>query len=631
MDPQARKSSIERAANEGGIRDVYADLKEYLADHRTVTDFHFGYKLLHKFQPDLRKHVFAEQVRLALLASYTTSFLTPLLETDLMLEDLDCEIYTGRYNQIHQEVVDHESALYKFRPDITILDLSIEDIFQDRIANFPILKPSERNEFKREILDTYQLLAQCFHDRMPVSGRSFLLVQNQSYPFQAYDPLAGFDDSLQAFVRDINRDLAQLCRKFPNTYLLDGAALMEQHGIRGWRDPRLYYTVHIPVAQQNWLHLSNAYVGYIKAALNLTLKCIVLDLDNTLWGGILGEEGMDNIQLGNTYPGAAFRKFQQYLLSLHANGYILAIASKNNSDDVREVLQRHRSMVLKQEHFAGIKVNWREKAENIKELSREIGISVDHMLFVDDNPVEIGKVKSALPTITCVQLDSPPLDFLPQFERLRCFGKLTLTEEDRLRGEWYFRDRQRRELKQDTISLEDFHVNLRQRLTIHANSRRHLPRIVQLTERTNQFNMATIRLTERQAEELLKRPEYLLVTAELADRFGDNGIIAYAQIKKADRIWQLENFLMSCRVLGRMAEETLLDQLIEMAKEQGAEFLEARFVMTKKNAPFADFYPRNGFAALDSVSDNGNGKRYVLNLASHNPHARMIEVVKNNE
>ncbi len=628
MDSQQKKGWIEQTATESGILAVYEELKDYLKASRTVSDFHFGYKLYRRYEADLRQQRFREQIRLALLTSYTNDFLTTLLETDLMLEDIGCEIYTGGYNQVRQDILNPESDLYRFRPDVAILAMEVEDVFRDRVAVFPSLTAAERSEFRQQVLDAYRSLIQHFHDNMPSSGRYSLLVQNQSYPFQAYRALTNADGDLTAFVRDINKSLEELCRSFPNTYILDYASLMEQHGIQDWRDPRLYYTVHIPVAQKNWLHVSNAYVGYVKAALNLTIKCIVLDLDNTLWGGVLGEEGIDGIQLGNTYPGAAFRKFQQYLLSLYESGYILSIASKNNWEDVRDVLDEHRSMVLRQKHFAGLKVNWNDKAANIRELSTEIGIATDHMLFVDDNPVEIAKVRSAIPDIKCLQLESPPLNFPSQFARLRCFGKLQVTAEDKERGEWYFRDRQRRELQRALPSLDTFYRDLDQRLMVHENARHQLQRIVQLTERTNQFNMTSIRLTERKAKELLEDSDYLLVTAELSDRFGDNGLIAYVQIRQSAQMWQLENFLMSCRVLGRTAEETLLDYVIQRARDQGIHSIEATVVKTKKNVPFADFYPRNGFQlAPNGSGEKGQDATYTLNVDSYVPRQFAIRVV----
>jgi FkbH-like protein len=250
------------------------------------------------------------------------------------------------------------------------------------------------------------------------------------------------------------------------------------------------------------------------------------------------------------------------------------------------------------------------------------------MLFIDDNPVELCKVKSALPTINCVHLETPPLNFPAKFARLRCFGKLAITAEDKQRGKMYLRDRQRRDLRQKTTSLDDFYRNLGQRLIVYVNSKKHLPRIVQLTQRTNQFNMTTTRLTERGAEDLLNRPDYLLITAELADTFGDNGVIAYAQIRRLDRAWHIDNLLMSCRVLGRMVEESLLDHLIQIARSEGVDSIEASFVMTRKNAPFADFYIRNGFTQVGNGAENGSGRiKYAINVGAHIRRNLLVEVV----
>jgi FkbH-like protein len=629
MEGALREDLVKRLKNVAGFSQAYADLKEYLSKHRTIRDFHFGFRMLAAFRGDPERRPFRRTIKIALLASYTIDFLVPLLETDLMLEDLECEIYRPRYNQFRQEIFDSRSALYTFRPDITIVAFDLADIFENRIAGFHTLAPAERRDLGRQAVDLYESLARHFHENMPPSGPYWLLLQNQGYPFQAFDPLGRSEEDLRSFLHTIDQEIGRICRKFPNAYLLDYAKLIGQYGSRRWTDPRLYYTARIPVARDNWLHLSDFYVRHIKAALNLDIKCVVLDLDNTLWGGILGEDGIDNIQLGCTYPGVVFRHFQQYLLALHAAGYILAVASKNNWEDVCEVFERHASMVLRQEHFAGMKVNWRKKAENIRDLSSEIHISPDHMLLVDDNPVEILEVQSALPAVRCLQLESPPLNFLAQFSRLRCFGKLAVTDEDRRRGEWYLRDRQRRDLKETARSLDDFYRSLRQRLVVYTNARKHLSRIVQLSQRTNQFNMTTIRLDQRCVEELLGRPDSLLITAELYDRFGDNGVIAYVQVRKSDHIWHIDNFLMSCRALGRNVEESLLRYLVQRARDEGVDTVEADFVPSGKNQAFADFYARNGFRpAARQARDEPGPLLYTLDARACLRQDIVLEVVR---
>lgn len=625
MNPQAFKKDLEdRLRRPDSFPAAYLDLKAHLRANRSVKEFHYGHKLLREFERDPQRSPFARKTRLAILTSYTSDFLYPLLKADLMLEDIGSELYEPKYNQVRQELLDAGSGLYSFQPDITIVAIELKDIFPEQTARFPVLAREEKESFRAEIVSLYESIVRSCRQNCK-SPRSLLLVSDLATPACGYESLAGSEAELAVFVGDINKELESICGETGNTHVLRYSRLVEHHGRREWADPRLYFTANIPVGPQNWLHLSDAYVRYIKAALGIDIKCIVLDLDNTLWGGVLGEDGLDGIQLGDTYPGSVYRKFQEYLLGLYANGYILAINSRNNMDEVLDALRSHRGMLLKEHHFAAIRANWEEKAENMWELSRELNILPDHMLFVDDDPVQIEKVRLALPTVTCLRLDSPPLNFAEQFSQLRCFLKLGLTDEDKQRGELYVSERKRREIRQRVGSLEEFYRDLAQRLTIHRGRSSHVKRISQLTQKTNQFNMTTLRLTEAEVERLLTDPQHELITAELSDRLGDSGIIAYVQIRKAERVWEIENFLMSCRVLGRTAEECLLDYVVQRARGEGVESLRARFVPTAKNAPFAEFYLRNGFTL---EKDGPAGEKYfVLCVAEYPPKVFPVEVI----
>ncbi len=629
MEPQDFKKDLEdRLRRPDSFPAAYLDLKSHLRANRTVKEFHYGHKLLREFEQDPQRSPFTRKIKLAILTSYTTDFLYPLLKADLMLEDIACELYEPKYNQFRQEVLDPASGLYSFQADITIVAFELKDIFPEQMARFPILTEEEKRNFHAEVVSLHETIARSYRQNCK-NPRSLLLLSDLAAPAHAYEGLSTNEADLDTFIENINKELDSICTASSNTHALKYSKLVEHCGRRGWADPRLYFTANIPVAPQNWLHLSDAYVRYIKAALGIDFKCVVLDLDNTLWGGILGEEGLEGIQLGDRYPGAVYRKFQEYLLGLYANGYILAINSRNNAEDVLDVLHSHNGMLLKEQHFAAIRANWQEKADNILEISREINILPDHMLFVDDDPVQIEKVRLSLPTVTCLRLESPPLNFVERFSRLRCFLRLGLTDEDKQRGQLYASERKRREAKHSIGSLDEFYRSLAQRLVIHCGNAGHIKRIAQLTQKTNQFNMTTLRLTEAEVERILQDPQHELLTAELSDRLGDNGIIAYVQIRRTAPAWEIENFLMSCRVLGRMAEECLLDYIAQRAKREGIESLRARFVPTAKNTPFADFYIKNGFA-LEKGGPPGE-KCFVLPLADYCPKSFPIEVIINEQ
>lgn len=630
METESLKKQIEKKiADPASFPKAYRDFKEYLRKHRAVQEFHFGHKVLGSFESDPKRDPFVKTVKLAVLASHTVDFLYPLLKTDLMLEDIRCDLYKPKYNQFRQEIFDRASGLFAFQPDITVVALELEDVFPNHISEFPAMPEEKREDFFRQALSLYESIVASYHAN---ARGSILLVQGLVAPFQSFRTLERKDDDLLGFVERLNQEVSSLCKRHSNTRLLDYSSLVSRYGSEQWTDPRLYYTARIPIAPSHWLHMSDAYVRYIKAVLGLDLKCIVLDLDNTLWGGVLGEEGIEGIQLGETFPGSVFRKFQEYLLSLHANGYILAVNSKNNLEDVLAVLNSHKWMILRESHFAAIKANWNGKPENISEISAEINILPEHMLFVDDDPVEIEKVRLSYPALTCMQVESPPLNFAAQFKQLRCFGKLGLTDEDKQRGGQYIHERKRRELRESIGSIDDFLSSLSQRMTVYRNERKHVKRIAQLTQKTNQFNMTTLRLTEAEVEAMLDDPRYQLITAELSDKFGDSGIIAYVQIRTSDRSWRIENFLMSCRVLGRTVEESLLHYIVQLAGKLNIDKVWADFRTTKKNSPFSEFYLNNGFVETGRTpNEPADKKQFVCTPANREPRKSFVEIVDNAE
>lgn len=607
-----------RLADPKAFFDGRRELQELLRREPTLKNYYFAHRLMERFGAE----AFERRIRIALLTSYTTDFIIPLLRAELMFSDIDAEFYKPHYNQFRQELLDPDSGLYRFQCDVTIVGFNLEDVFPEAMSRFSTLTADERRALRDEAARLFESIVGGF--RQHAAAGAFLLVQDVTPPFDSYEAMADGDSGIQAFVDEINRDLKRTLAKHPGTYVLQYARLVNERGRRSWTDPRMYYTARIPVARQHWIPLAARYAAYIRALLNDEVKCIVLDLDNTLWGGVLGEDGVDGIRIGGDYPGLVYRRFQEYLLGLYAHGYVLAISSKNNYEDVMEVFRRRPEMALREKHFAAIRVNWNPKEQSIREISNEIQISLDHMLFVDDNPIEIAKVRAALPGVSCLHLESPPLDFIGQFESQRCIGKLLLTEEDFSRGRQYSEDRRRREVRQTAATLEDFYRRLQQRLTVYVNHRPHASRIAQLTQRTNQFNMTTLRLGEADVERLMSSPDALLLTASLRDEFGDSGVVAYVQIRKNSRTWFIDNFLMSCRVLGRTVEERLVDYICGLARRAGVEKIVAAYIPTRKNAPFAGFYSKNGF--VETETDVAGGKRFELPAGNAQPRETFVEI-----
>jgi len=347
-------------------------------------------------------------------------------------------------------------------------------------------------------------------------------------------------------------------------------------------------------------------------------KCLVLDLDNTLWGGVIGEDGIEGIILSEHKEGARYYDFQKRIKEIKETGVILAICSKNNMEEV-ETAFKHSSMVLHKNDFAVIKANWEEKYKNIKEIANELNIGLDSIVYIDDNPVEREKVKLQLPMLTVP-------DFPEDTENLSSFAKeiynkyfyiFDLFEEDKKRTEMYNQNRQREEAKSLYNNLDDYLKSLEMVMKIKIADEADVPRISQLTQKTNQFNLTTIRYAENQILDLIKSDDYILFVGSVTDKYGDNGKCVLVIIRKRDdQESEIETFLMSCRVMGRKIETAMLQFIEKYLMQHGVKSLTARYIQTQKNTPVAMFYENHGYSI---ISTNENEKIYRKELKQKIP------------
>jgi FkbH-like protein len=343
-----------------------------------------------------------------------------------------------------------------------------------------------------------------------------------------------------------------------------------------------------------------------------TKKCIVLDLDNTLWGGIIGEDGIEGIKLGNTAPGIEYLDFQRSLLGLYNRGIILAICSKNNYDDAIKVFQEHPFQILKEEHFAAMRINWQNKATNIAELAKEINIGLDSIVFFDDNPVERSIVSQAHPEVLVVDMPKNPRLYRETLENLEVFDVLSLTKEDMARGEMYAGKRKRAELETSMESIEDFLRTLEMKVRIKPVDDFDTPRVVQLIGKTNQFNLTTRRYTDAEVQKFREGDSSIVYSMAVTDKFGDEGVVGVVIVKQKNEDWWIDTFLMSCRVIGRSVETAMLAKIVKDARAQGASRIIGEYIPTKKNPPAAKVYEDHGFG-MSTETDEG-GTRWTLNL-----------------
>ncbi len=568
-------------------------LLEQIKKDPTHLNYWNTYKRIQKL--DLESHQISDEkrIRVALLSSFTIDPLAIYLDIKSRLILLHPEIYIAPFNQYQQEILDENSKLYIFNPELIILAVQAEDLINENFYSAYVKLP-DVDQLQTEIINRFQDLL----STLLVKTDAIVLVNNFIVP--SFTPFGILDNKTESgfrsFFQKLNNKIAELYRKSRQVYVVDLEAAAGKHGKSRCLDPKLFYRGSFVFSESFLSVIADEYMGYIKALKNLTRKCIVLDLDNVIWGGIIGEDGNEGIRLGNDSPGNAYKDFQRTLMSYYNRGVILAINSKNNPKDALKAIREHPHMLLREKHFAAVRINWKNKVQNMIELAKEIGVGLDSMVFIDDNPREREQMKQALPQVLVVDMPSSPFLYRQTLENLNDFNLLALTEEDKKRGEMYHARKGRETLRKSISSLEDFLKSLEMKVVIKHADEFGLPRIVSMINKTNQFNLTTLRYTYAEIRKMKEaKDKFEVYCLEVSDKFGDEGIVGVAIIRKESNAWTIDSFLLSCRVIGRKVETVFLARIMEDAKEQSVPKLVGEYVPTQKNVPVKDFYSSHGF------------------------------------
>ena len=401
--------------------------------------------------------------------------------------------------------------------------------------------------------------------------------------------------------RRVNAGLVERFQPEPRVAILDLDRLVGEYGASRAFDPRMYLMARNPFAVDFLPHLGRAFAEIVAAAVIPPRKCVVVDCDNTLWGGVLGEAGPERVAIGSDYPGEAYREFQQFLVGLRRRGFLLAINSKNNEEDVLSFLSDSSEMVLRPDDFTAHRINWNDKGANLAELAEEMNIGLDSMIFVDDSPVECARIRSAFPEVRVEPFPSNPADIPGFIAGMRGTQRLRVEAEDLMRAESLRANARRRRLRRETPDLEAFIRSLEIKLVIDRQNRIAIPRISQLTQRTNQFNLTTKRYSPGDIERFMDKG--IVYTMSMEDRFSDYGIVGAAIVTAAGTdAWEIDTFLLSCRAFGRRIESELLATLLADADAAGISVVRARYVATARNGMSRDFFPGHGFRLTERTN-----------------------------
>lgn len=546
-------------------------------------------------------------INIAVLRNFTVEPLLPVLTGESALAGLRPEFYVAPFDAVAREVLDPESALYRFRPDVVIVAQWLETLAPRLTHGFLALTTAEiAAEIDRvaaSVEETVEALRR--HSKAPIlvnnlpllDGFTLGILDSQSREYQTSTLL------------ELNERIREAISRHAGVYVVDYFRWMARVGTARGFDERYWHIGRAPIGRDGLVPLGQEYGKFLRALRGRTRKCLVLDCDGILWGGVVGEDGLHGIKLGAEHPGSSYTVFQEEILNLHRRGVLLALCSKNNEADVLEVLREHPNAILKESHFTTWQINWDDKATNLRRIAETLNIGLDSLVFVDDSAFECDWVRQELPEVAVLHLDSDPSSFRTRLTARGFFDSLAFSTEDRERNAMYQDDRQRRELLASAGSLEQYLGRLGLVATIGNPGAAEIVRVAQLTQKTNQFNLTTRRYSESEVAALAVDPAADVFYLKLRDRIADLGLIAVAVVGYSDRTARIETFLMSCRALGRGAENALLAAIVERARARGCTTLRGAYALTRKNGQVAEFYERQGFRLLDRSETGSEWER----------------------
>ncbi|MEA2603125.1 MAG: hypothetical protein QOF89_4117 [Acidobacteriota bacterium] len=546
-------------------------------------------------------------VKLAYLANFTLDLLPRWVDLHFAREGLRAGHYLGGFDQHVQEVlgvsdVSGISGLAAFEPDLTLLALSLRRLRPAAVAGFASLSPARRRELRDDVVSHLESWAEAALARLS----STLLIANFPSPAR---PAFGIADLNEEYSEtelhlELNLELLRRFKGHPRVQVFDADRLASSYGKERMTDGKLLY-----LAKMDW---SPGFLGCVaaelarhaRAAQGRARKCLVLDLDNTLWGGVVGEDGPAGVRIGTGDPeGEAFLDFHHRLKALQAQGVLLAVCSKNNPGDVTELFDTRPEIPLKLADFAALEIGWDPKHEGLRRIAARLGLGLDSLVFVDDNPAETSLVAQMLPEVKTVLLPRDPADFAAVLDRLADFERTAVLPEDKGKTRQYAEERERQDLRAGaavTGDLSSYLASLRTELAIVRARRDDLPRLHQLFTKTNQFNLSTRRYTPADLERFLGSPLCETWIARARDRFGDLGTIGAVLLRRDGRLMLVDSFLLSCRAMGRGIETALMNHVKQrLLDEPGHVELRGRFVPTARNKPVETFYEDQGFQVLE--------------------------------
>jgi FkbH-like protein len=553
----------------------------------------------------------SQRRRVALLGNATTETWAPLLEICLATRGLAASIFQPPFGTWQQQVLDPKSALHEFGTDLAFLHLTL-----DQLRHWPDLTATPAQATAAAAVEADDILRWCeaLRTRRPVT---VVLANFHLPPSEPLSNLAArHPGSRSLHVQRVNLELA--ARAPAHVVLLDIAGLASRQGIHQWFDPVAWHHSKQPVSYDAMPLFVHALAALLASTCVAPAKCVVLDLDNTLWGGVVADDGLDGIRIGQgNAEGEAYQEFQRYLLGLRRRGILLAVCSKNQEAIAREAFEKHDQMAIRLSDISAFFANFDPKPDNLRRIAHELNLGLDALVFVDDNPVERDQVRLFTPEVRVPEIPADPAGFVRCLERCFLFETQSITGEDLLRAESYAANRQRAVLAMSVTDVGEYLRSLEMQAALASYGEPFLDRITQLINKSNQFNLCTRRSSAEEVKALATDHGRVTLSIRLRDRFGDNGLISAIHGRVEDGRFIIENWVMSCRVLDRGVEQVALNHLAVRARERGCRAIDGSYIPTPKNALVREHYRKLGFAQASDSPDGRTG--WSLDLASFTP------------
>lgn len=564
-----------------------------------MRDFSSIIKDVRRFTKKYKDNDWNPSIRIAVLGTPSLQYFVQMLRFQLNEISIQADIYEGEYNGINMAVFDETSYFYLFKPDIVILYTHYLDITQ-----YPPLLSDQSviDEYAESVIGYYHDIWERIKAR--VGAATQILQTNFVYP---PEHLLGNLETKEvsshlSFIREINRRLNLSATASIN--IIDAELLSEFVGKYNWFDYKSYFLSKTGFNLDYLYDFTMLFTRAIKASKGKIGKCLVLDLDNTLWGGVVGDEGYDGIMLDpNNAVGEAYRYFQKYIQELKLRGVILAVCSKNDEEIAKEPFQKNPNMVLSLDDISCFVANWEDKASNIRKIAQELNIGLDSLVFFDDNPAEREIVKNFLPEVTVIDVPKDPALYVVALDESSPFEWLQITKEDLSRSNSYVQNRKRAELEKSFVNYDEYLESLEMKASVYEIGGKDVARFTQLLNKSNQFNLRTQRYQESEIEEKISNTENKCIAVKLKDKFSEYGIISCVVLDKRNGRCFIESWVMSCRVLKRGIEDLVFQYILEEARSWGCDGIDGEYLPTKKNSMVSNLLDNYGFECYVSSDE----------------------------